>query len=316
MSEPKWGLVSTIKAPMRDVLGFAAYHLQRGAHRLYIYLDDPEAETFAALKAHPKVRPTLCDAAYWAKKGKRPGKHQARQTINAADAYGKRVEIDWLAHIDHDEFLVWDSPITEQLAALPDTCLCARIRAVETLAWDGPETEPRPFKGFALPMKERRSITEALYPNYGAHLNGGFLSHVAGKMIYRTGIEGFSVKIHNAFLGDVQNPGQQELSHARLCHLHAASWEEWRASYTYRKSKGAYRAELNAPFDQGKGGLSMHSLLTSIEAEGGVPALRAFYDELCAPRPELLEALSNHGLLHWHMLDLGSAIAEHFPQHG
>ncbi|WP_085309682.1 glycosyltransferase family 2 protein [Planktotalea arctica] len=315
MSEPKWGIVSTIKAPLHEVLGFAAYHLQRGAHRLYIYLDDPDPASFAALKAHPKVRPTRCDAAYWAKKGNRPAKHQPRQTINAADAYAKRVEVDWLTHIDHDEFLVWDAPFPEQLAALPETCLCARIRPVEAISWDGPETEPRPFKGFALPMPERRRITEALYPEFGAHLNGGFLSHVAGKMIYRTGIDGFTVKIHNAFLGDVQNPGQEELSHARLCHLHGDSWQAWRASYDYRKSKGAYRAELNAPFDHGKGGLSMHALLSSIEQHRSEAGLRAFYDEVCTPRPQLLQGLGDHGLLHWHMLDLRSAIEEHFPQH-
>ena len=55
MSDVKWGIVSTIKAPLHDVLGFAAYHLQRGAHRLYIYLDTPDAASFAALKAHPKI---------------------------------------------------------------------------------------------------------------------------------------------------------------------------------------------------------------------------------------------------------------------
>lgn len=298
---------------MRDVLGFAAYHLQRGAHRLYIYLDTPDVATFTALKAHPKVRVTQTNAGYWAKKGARPDKHQPRQTINAADAYAKRVEVDWLAHIDHDEFLACDTPLPEQLAVLPDACFCARIRPVEALAWDGPMTEPRPFKGFALPMPERRKITEALYPKFGAHVNGGFLSHVAGKMIYRTGIEGFSVKIHNAFLGEDQNPGQVELSAARLCHLHGADWAKWQAQYAYRKDRGAYRAELNAPFDQGKGGLNMHDLLTQIEAADPIGGLQAFYDELCTPRPKLLEGLGQYGLLHWHMLDLDNAIAEQFP---
>lgn len=315
MSDLKWGLVSTIKAPLRDVLGFAAYHLQRGAHRLYIYLDAPDAQTFAALKAHPKVRVTNTDAAYWAKKGTRPDKHQARQTINAADAYAKRVEVDWLTHIDHDEFLAWDIALDTQLEALPDTCLCARIRPVEALSWDGPKREPRPFKGFALPMPERRKITEALYPTFGAQVNGGFLSHVAGKMIYRTGIEGFSVKIHNAFLNGEQNPAQQELPQTRLCHLHGDDWDQWRAQYEYRKARGAYRAELKAPFDQGKGGLNMHALLGKIERDDPENGLRAFHTELCTPRAELLEGLSNHGLLHWHMLDLDAAISEQFPEY-
>ncbi|MGH1578328.1 glycosyltransferase family 2 protein [Planktotalea sp.] len=313
MPEPKWGVVSTIKAPQRDVLGFAAYHLSQGAHRLYLYLDAPDPETYAILKAHPKIRVTQTDAPYWAKKGKHPNKHQPRQSINAADAYAKRIEVDWLTHIDHDEFLVWQTPLKNQLGALPSSCLCARIRPIEALEWHGPASDPRPFKGFALPMPERRRITEMLYPTFGSHVNGGFLSHVAGKMIYRTGIDGFSVKIHNAFLAGEQNPGQIELEQTRLCHLHGASWSDWSANYAYRKSKGAYRAELNAPFDQGKGGMNMHSLLTMIEADGGEQALRAFYDELCTPRADLLRGLEENGLLHWHRLDLEGAIAEQFP---
>ncbi len=300
---------------MREVLGFAAYHLNCGAHRLYLYLDDPADPAYAALKAHPKIRVTLCDKAYWSKKGARPAQHQPRQTLNAADAYAKRVEVDWLTHIDHDEFLTWDAPLAEQLAALPQDCLCARVRAIEALTWDGPANAPRPFKGFALPMPKRRAQSEALYPQFGAYVNGGFLSHVAGKMIYRTGIEGFSVKIHNAFLNGAQNPGQEELTQTRLCHLHGADWETWRAQYAYRKASGAYRAALKAPFDQGKGGLSMHELLSKVEADDPENGLRAFYDELCVARPELLEGLRKFGLLHWHALDLEGAIAEQFPEY-
>jgi len=312
MPELKWGIVNTVKAAKQDVLGFVAYHLQRGAHRLYIYLDAPDDATFAALKAHPKVRVTQTDNAYWLKKGGRPHKHQPRQTLNAADAYSKRVEVNWLTHIDHDEFLVWESPLETQLAALSPDCLCARIRPLEALASNRAETEPRPFKGFKLPMPERRRITETLYPTYGAHLNGGFLSHVAGKMIYRTGVDGLSVKIHNVFLAGAQNPGQQELDQTRLCHFHGATWADWFKSYTYRKTQGAYRAELKAPFDQGAGGLSMHDLLTQIETHGGEEALRAFYDEVCTARPALREGLEAHGLLHWHSLDLDAAIAQQF----
>ena len=313
MPDLKWGIVSTVKAPIDDVLGFVAYHLQSGAHRMYIYLDAPDDASFAALKAHPKVRVTQTDGPYWAKKGGRPNKHQPRQTINAADAYAKRVEVDWLAHIDHDEFLVWEDALTQQLVSLEPDCLCARIRPIEALQWDGPTTEPRPFKGFKLPIPERRRITETLYPTYGKHLNGGFLSHVAGKMIYRTGIDGFSVKIHNAFLDDQQNPGQQELLRTRLCHLHGDTWEKWINSYAYRKTKGAYRAELNAPFDQNAGGLNMHDLLSKIETKSGEAGLRAFYNEVCCARPELLSALEEHGLLQWHRLDLSDAIAKQFP---
>ena len=232
--------------------------------------------------------------------------------MNAADAYAKRVEVAWLARIDHDEFIVWNTPLSARLAALGADCLCARIRPLEALEWERPQTEPRPFKSFVLPMRERRKVTETLYPRYGAHLNSGFLNHVAGKLIYRTGIEGFSVKIHNAFLGDQKNPGQQELSDTRLCHLHGDTWDTWQANYAYRKSKGAYRAELNAPFDQGKGALNMHSFLNMLEAEGGTQELRIFYKEVCTARPDLLKALEKLGLLHWYHIYPDAALNEPF----
>lgn len=314
MTKQTWGIVSTIKAPTREILAFAAYHLERGAHRLYIYLDAPNDEAFQALKKHPKIHVTAADDTYWATKNGRPKKHQPRQSLNAADAYARRAEVDWLMHIDHDEFLVCDTPFDAALSALPGPCLCARIRPIEALAYGGQDQKPRPFKSFALPMPKRRQITEALYPTFGKHLNGGFLSHVAGKMVYRTGIEGFSVKIHNAQLEGVQNPGQEELPQARLCHMHAPTWDEWQKHYAYRKSKGAYRDELKAPFDKDKGGLNLHTVLSQIETQSGADGLRAFYDEVCTARPALLDGLEHYGLLHWHQLDLEQALAKQFPQ--
>ena len=35
----RWGIVSTIKASEREILDFAAYHLELGAHRLYLYIN-------------------------------------------------------------------------------------------------------------------------------------------------------------------------------------------------------------------------------------------------------------------------------------
>ena len=60
-----WGLSATIKAPPAEILHWAAYHLEAGAHRLHIYLDDDNRAAFDRLRSHPKVRVTLCDADYW-----------------------------------------------------------------------------------------------------------------------------------------------------------------------------------------------------------------------------------------------------------
>ena len=131
----RWGIVSTIKAPLEAIQAFAAHHLELGAHRILIYLDDPDPETEAALRAHSKVRVRACDRAYWKASGQnRPKKHQPRQTYNASQAYAATKDVDWLCHIDVDEFLWSDGNISGLLDAQPDSTRTARVRPMELLS--------------------------------------------------------------------------------------------------------------------------------------------------------------------------------------
>ena len=310
----RWGIVSTIKASEREILDFAAYHLELGAHRLYLYLDAPEREVFDRLRNHPKIKVVACDDTWWAKRNGRPEKHQSRQFINARHAYNRRVELDWLAHIDVDEFLWPARPIADQLAGLPDTCLCARVRPIEALApAPGDPENPHYFKAFHLPASDRRRAAERCFPTFGRYLSGGFLSHVAGKLFYRTGIDGLRMKIHNITVDGVQNPGETALSETELCHMHAQSWEAWQRTYRYRMSMGSYRAELKPQVNRDAGGLSLHELFHMIEQEDGEAGLRAFYDEVCMATPELRARLESEGLLRQHDLALSACRARHFP---
>lgn len=295
----KWGVVSTIKAPVDEVLEFCAHHLELGAHRLFIYLDDDNQEAFRLLSDHPKIRPVLTDDAYWQKRGfKRREKHQSRQFENAKQAYNRASgQVDWLTHIDVDEFLWPERPLGDVLAELPASCQCARIRPWEALAIeDAAQTNTVQFKGFTVAQPQRRQQTEAIYPDYGAHLNGGFLSHVAGKMIYRTGVDRLKVQIHNVWVGDEMNPGQRELADVKLLHMHAKSWEQFYAAYRFRMEKGSYRSELKPNKPREEGGLSLHELFQMLDEDGGTEALWRFYQQVCAASPELIQRLSTHGL--------------------
>lgn len=309
MSDVKWGITSTILAPARDVLSFAAYHLEAGAHRLYLYLDAPNPQAFAQLDAHPKIRVTTCDAKYWKqRKRDRPDTHQVRQTANASHAYNRRAEVDWLIHMDVDEFLVSDAPVAEILSARPAAPDATRIRPMEQLAGDASA-----FKAFVPNGPDRARIIAQLYPTYGAYLKGGFLSHLAGKVFVRTGLPNIHVRIHNIF-----QDGKMMACHDRqdgidLAHAHAKSWEDWIAAYRYRVTKGSYRPELgpNKPYE--KGGLSMNDLFAMIEGEAGEAGLRVFFDEVCADTPDLRRRLADHGLLRNIELDLATHLHKHFP---
>lgn len=314
-SLPTWGVVATIKAPARDILNFAAHHLELGAHRVHVYLDAPEPRAEAALRDHPKCRVILCDEGYWTSRRRkgRPEAHQPRQSLNATHCLNRRPEVDWLAHIDVDEFLWPARPLPEQLAALSDDTLSARVRPVEALAPDPDEPPPeglRWFKSCALLSRQRREETKTIYPTYGAHLNGGFLSHVAGKVFVRTGVPDVSLRIHNAFRGKEMDSDEPEMPDTRLCHLHAADWQDWHARLRYRHASGAYRPEIKPA---GAGALPIHELLAMLEAEGGEAALRRFYEEVCVAHPALRARLARHGHLHAIALDPGAARERHFP---
>ncbi|MGB7241438.1 MAG: glycosyltransferase family 2 protein [Sulfitobacter sp.] len=303
----RWGLVATVLAPTRDILQFAAYHLEAGAHRLYLYLDDDTCAAYPALKAHPKIRVTRCDAAHWQKlTGKRPKKHQVRQSQNATHAYRRRVEVDWLAHIDVDEFLVSDQPVATFLASVPPDCLTLRMHPMEALAGGASA-----FKAYVKQGPDRAPTVQALYPTYGAYLRGGFLSHVAGKIFLRTGLDGIELRIHNGFQGGVMNPGGITQDVIVLAHYHAPTWKKWRQHYAYRLDKGAYRPDL-PPADK-TGVTNLHDLLTSIEADEGEAGLRRFFDEVCADTPALRARLQARGLLRLHDLDLDATLSRHFP---
>lgn len=305
----KWGLVATVKAPVDEILGFAAHHIELGAHRLYLYLDVPEPRAFALLKSHPKVRVFDCNAAHWRKLGKaRPKRHQVRQCLNATHCYGRPPEVDWLAHVDVDEYLWSDTPPGLLLAALPANCLCARVRPIEAL--DGTGTA---FKGFIPPGPKRDAIVRRLYPEFGRYVRGGFLSHTAGKLFLRTGLLDVAFRIHNAQVGAARNPGEQELDQAALCHRHARSWSHWIAAYRYRLQQGSYRADLPPNRGDEPFGLSLHELLTGLAAQEGESGLRRFYDEFCADTPARRASLRAEGLLRLCDLDLDAKRRKHFP---
>jgi hypothetical protein len=318
MAETGWGVVSTVKASSETILTFAAHHLELGAQRVHIYLDDDAVTAREALIGHPKCRVILCDDGYWRrrfKRGGRPGKHQQRQSANATHCYRRRAEVEWLAHIDVDEFLWPGKPLSEQLSSLPKGTLSARVRPVEALAADrGDPPSPGVIycKATALPRRLRARQTTAIFPTYGAHLNGGFLSHVAGKVFVRTGEEAVSLRIHNAFRNGVMDEHPAELPATELAHLHAPSWEAFLAAYRFRLECGSYRSELKPA--SGDGGLTMHQLFSMLEAEGGERALRAFYDEVCVASPDLRARLEANGLLRRFRFDARQLLLRHFPE--
>ena len=318
-TDPTWGVVTTIRAPARDILDFAAHYLELGAHRLFIYLDEDAPEARSALKRHPKCRVILTDDGYWTQRRRkqgRPERHQFRQSVNATHCYTRTPDVDWLLHADVDEFLLSEEPVAQHLKALPQQVVSARIRPIEALQSDPDDPQPDGgiwCKSFDPRIKIRQAQTKIIYPTFGAQLNGGMMSHVAGKVFVRTGLEGVSIRIHWVFLNGERDARFAELPDCHLVHLHADSWERWRRHFDYRLQHGSYRADLKGAAAGRDDAMTMHQLLSRIEQDGGEEALRAFYNEVCVATPDLRKRLEQNGHLFSVRLDLARKRHLHFP---
>ena len=73
-----------------------------------------------------------------------------------------------------------------RLARWDDDVMCASALPVEYLAPDDPDyIGPDQFKRLATPCPRRRQISMRAYPEFGAKVSGGFLSHQVGKSFFR-----------------------------------------------------------------------------------------------------------------------------------
>ncbi|WGW02583.1 glycosyltransferase family 2 protein [Tropicibacter oceani] len=293
----RWGLVSTIKAPLPAIARFAAHHLDLGADALHIYLDAPDPDTAAFLARHPKIHVTRCDDAYWQETGRaRMPEHQRRQAYNATRCLrAVKDDLDWLGHIDVDEFLICDTPIAQKLGHVGSQNAIARIPPAEALA--PPQGTPSHFKLTHKQAGVKKSELQEVYPTFGLHLYGGFLSHTSGKIFARTGIADTRLGIHTLKYKGEDVTNRTKPPGLYLAHFHAPSWQHFRDHLEFRQQKGSYRPRSLRPE------LGQAELLKFLAEEEGDDGLRVFFDEVCADTPDLRARLAARDMLLSHSFD-------------
>lgn len=304
--DPTWGLVATIRAATWDIARFAAWHLHLGADRVTIYLDAPQPGQKSDL-AHPRVSIIEAGENQWNNRGKRPEAHQLRQAANATRAW-QQSDLDWLVHIDVDEFLLPPAPMSAIFAALPADCALAHFPPVELLS--PLKSGSNSFKKTARAAGQRSSVLAEVYPTFGPYLRGGFLSHLEGKYALRVPkvkpLDKVRFGIHGAFLKGQDITNRVHLPDVPIGHAHAPDWESFRHHLDFRRVRGSYRNR------DGEGFRFAELLDMLIETEGE-DGLRALYQEVGVASPDLLARLSTYGMLHQADLDLDGAVAQTFP---
>jgi hypothetical protein len=300
-----WGVVCTTDADLPEIAAWAAHYLDLGATALHLFLDTPAPETAAFFAAHPAITVTTCDAAFWEAAGKpRPEAHQLRQAHNATLCL-RRCGLHFLGHFDIDEFLVSPNPVARALDFVPADAAFARVRPAELLApLDGP---PRHFKRSHRAAGRPKALLETLYPTFGPYLAGGLVSHTTGKIFARTGIPDTRLGIHTLKYRGAEATNRAELPRMTLAHLHARDAAHFLRRAAFRRARGSYRKPQGSEDD-----LRLADVLAYLERAEGEAGLRAFFEEVCTARPELLEALDAHDMLVTHDLDLPGKIARHF----
>ncbi|WP_299280436.1 glycosyltransferase family 2 protein [uncultured Tateyamaria sp.] len=292
----RWGVVTTVKAPMAQVARFLAHYLHLGANRIFVHLDTPDP-ALADRLSHRRIRFFQCDAGYWqGKHAQSFENHQMRQAFNATRIY-RQTKLDWLAHFDVDEYLLAPAPLRQLLGAVSAETTHIKVPMVEMLDSTGARHH---FKKAATPEAARH-----LYPTYGPHVPGGFISTLSPKLIARCGLPEARLGIH-AFQRNGQDlDGWGAIADLWLGHAHAPDFETFQRYMAYRLAKGSYHDR------KGRANPLGH-LIRVLMRDADPDALRHFHHEMSAATPERLDLLAAHDMLVTARLDLDHKVTRIF----
>ena len=232
-----WGIVMTVREPAQLVMANLGWHLGAGASEIHVYFDDPEDLAIPMTAPLAEVRAIRCDDAHWAEiapSGKRPPTHRRRQGLNANHALA-RCEVDWLIHLDADEFLVQSRPLGEEMAAVRDL-KCELYFPVAERVFHA-NTPARTIFDGAFRLCTRTMLRrgdgldneDVIFGDQKRFLDYGMLGHSAGKCAVPWDA-GFRLGIHWAHLGKTRRRAERFRSAStRLLHFDGLTRLHWLA---------------------------------------------------------------------------------------
>jgi hypothetical protein len=299
-----WAVCTTTDASTPDILRFVAHHLELGAERVHVYLDDPQSPAFDHLDPHPNVTVVMCGEDHWRRLGHgRPSRLLVRHSVNNDHAY-YATDAHWLCHLEVDEFLWSQTPVSDRLRALSGDVHCARIRPLEALAGDGSS-----FKAPVPPGPGRAELTARAYPGHGWMTHGGLVSDTTGKLFARTGLKNINFRIHRFYGADERPLASVELDGVDMCSMASAQRDIWVKKISDRLRKAPRRRKMSAAAAR----KSVHEQLRQLEAERGRAGLEGFYDEIFGAELAARDRLRQLNLIRHRELGLDDKLKNHFP---
>lgn len=214
--------------------------------------------------------------------------------------------MDWLGHVDTDEFILSTKKLSGVLKSVPDDMAGVRLFPAEALAASAPGELPSHFKLRTTAEGVPPSAVNDIYPTFGTYLRGGFLSHLAGKVFARTGLSDVRLAIHRLRVKGEDVLNTFDLENTYVGHLHAPDWDSFLAKLEFRQSKGSYRVKSDDALK------NIGHLLQYLRDEEGEEGLRTFFTEMCADSEDLRSRLKQHDLLLSPRFDPDAAIERVF----
>lgn len=303
-----WGVVTTCLEPTALIVAFVAHHVSLGASRVYVFLDASQPDTEQVLAGIPQCRFTVCDAEYWLEEigGQRPPATEKRQIRNATRA-SKAGDVDWLVHLDADEYLHADVPIGDVLSNLPSEVDYLHLPNVERV-FDATLPQEALFQGMMRqPLLQGWPKQERLFsPEICQFLHRGVTAHSQGKSMVRTNRD-LLQGIHSPRApADAERLLAFPALNARVLHFDGLTGFHWVMKL------------LRGWSDRGRG-QAVHGGLVSArqaqirfvdENQGNMRALMDLHQQVKALMPEDIERLANLGLLSEVRIDPVKAVAD------
>ncbi len=248
----RWGVVMTASEPLALVETNVRWHLATGAETVFVFLDDPNDPSKDALGAIPNCSVHLCDDRYWNEakpKNGRPPSQMRRQTINANWAQS-HCDLDWLFHIDADEFIWQDGNLRSELADHRDPRTELNLPVFERVFPKGQQQSL--FDGaFRASSDLTSDQAYAVFGSFASLIKRGQYSHGAGKSGVCVGA-GLRLGVHNATRtgsGGQQRRAAKRVSEtARLLHFDGVTPLHWMMkALRYRQTSPEVQAKVLQP---------------------------------------------------------------------
>lgn len=304
---PRWGTVCIVREPTDLLIAFAAYHLSVGAEQILLYFDTPDDPAADILEQIGGVFVTRCTDSFWKPLGGPPLSLDDRQKV-IVDHARKRAQVDWIAHIDADEFLHMPNGLHPSFAAMRERDHSWIKIPVAERVWLGTPDPGTLFGGaFRSPIEgSRKEVMEV----YGTGLDFlfpmGTAGHPFGKPLGKVRAPEQVFEVHRVVSLAGDRLPACEARQVKLLHFEGLTPLHWG-----RKILRKALEHRQSPLTIRRARLAM--IESIVQAPDPGATVLEWYDRVHVLQAGVAERLRAHNALSEITLDIRSAIETHAP---